>query len=156
MLIIPVLAGCTSEKHSWTDFAIYDKAKDIDKFTFPSGSANQVFYKVKSEYPDQAVLDFYKKTISAPWVECAESTNWDSFEDTSGNEPLFIHQILHRWVNKEKYRLLLLAIKYRSQGSVSRKQPDNNIQNVYLVEYYEPNIDEVLSTLGITCNAVKK
>jgi len=153
-IIIFVLTGCMTEQHDWSEFSAYDKAIDIDTYVFPNGSANQVFYKVKAQYPNKDVLKFYKTTIKSPWVKCAEGNNWESFGDVSGNEPLFVHQTLQRWVNKDKNRLLLLAIKYRSQGSESRKVPDNNIQNVYLVEYYEHNIDETLSALGILCNGV--
>ena len=153
-IIIFALAGCATEQHDWSEFSAYDKAIDIDTYVFPNGSANQVFYKAKAKYPNKEVLNFYKTTIATPWVECSESDNWESFGDISGDEPLFIHQILQRWVNKDKNRLLLLVIKYRSQGSESRKMPDNNIQNVYLVEYYEPNIDEALSALEVSCNGV--
>jgi len=148
------LTGCTTEQHDWSEFSVYDKAIDIDNYVFPNGSVNQVFYKVKAQYPNKDVLNFYKTTIKSPWVKCTEGNNWESFGDISGNEPLFIHQTSQRWVNRDKNRLLLLAIKYRSQGSESRETPDNSIQNVYLVEYYEPNITETLSILGVTCNGV--
>jgi len=154
ILIVLLATGCTSEKQDWSEFSTYDKAIDIDNYVFPNGVANQVYFKVKAQYPNTDVLNFYKTTITSPWVECTESNDWQSFGDISGNEPLFIHQTAQRWVNREKNRLLLFAIKYRSQGSESRKMPDNNIQNVYLVEYVQPNIDDAISDLGITCNGV--
>ena len=154
VLIIFIVTGCTSEQHDWTEFSAYDKAIDIDTYVFPNGSANQVFFKVKAEYPNKDVLNFYKTTIKSPWIECSDKSDWQSFGDISGNEPLFIHQTMQRWVNKDKNRLLLLAIKYRSQGSDNRDSPDNNIQNVYLIEYYEPNIADTPSALGVSCDGV--
>ena len=154
ILLTFILTGCTQEQKDWSNFDVYDKAINIDNYVFPNGSANQIFYKVKEQYPNKDVLNFYKATITAPWIACTESDNWESFGDVSGNEPLFIHQIVQRWVNRDKSRLLLLAIKYRSQGSKHRAMPDNNIQNIYLVEYIESNIEESLLALGLTCNGV--
>ncbi len=152
LLVTFLLAGCSQEKTNWTEFGTFDKAIDIDTYAFHNGSANQIFFKVKAQYPNKDVLAFYKSTITSPWVECSDSKNWESFGDVSGNEPLFIHQIAQRWINRDKKRLLLLAIKYRSKGVEPREHPDNDIQNVYLVEYKQPNLDEAILALGLTCN----
>ena len=154
LLSIFLVSGCSTEHHEWTEFPAYDKAIDIDNYVFPNGIANQIFYKVKTQYPNTDVLKYYKSIIKKPWIECTEKNEWQSFGDVSGNEPLFIHQTAQRWVNRDKNRLLLLAIKYRSQGVESRETPDNNIQNVYLVEYYEPDIEKTLSALEVSCNGV--
>lgn len=148
------VTSCSTEQHEWSEFSVYDKAIDIDSYVFPNGSGNQIFFKVKAQYPNQDVLNYYKDAINEPWIKCSDNNDWENFGDISGNEPLFIHQISQRWVNKDKNRLLLLAIKYRSQGSESRKTPDNNIQNVYLVEYFVSDVHETLSSLGAACNGV--
>ncbi len=150
-LLIISLSACTGEQPVWSDFNTYKTALDVNHYTFPNGKGKQVFYKVKAKYPNLDVLNFYSEIIQEPWVKCSGNTQWESFADTSGNEPLFVHQSVQRWVNFEQNRLLFLAIKYRSPGSQKREKPDNNVQNIYLAEYLEPNIRKTLTAIGITC-----
>ncbi len=145
------LSACTREQRDWSEFKAFDAAIDINHYTFPNGKGKQVFYKVKAEYPNKDVLNFYASMINKPWVKCSGSVQWAGSADTSGNEPLYIHQIVQRWVNRDKNRLLFLAIKYRSPGTSERENPDNDIQNIYFTEYFEPNIAKTLTTIGVTC-----
>ncbi len=65
--------------------------------------------------------------------------------------PAFIHQMLLHWANYESNRLLLLGVRYVSEDATYRKLPDNQIQNIHLVEYQEVSLEEAVSRLGLSC-----
>jgi hypothetical protein len=117
-----------------------------------TAKANELYFKVEAPYPTTHVLDYYSTQITDPWISCtSDSEDWRRFGDVSGKTPRYIHQIRRYWVDFNKKRLLLLAIRYYSRGSESLEKPDNNIQNVYLTEYEEDNLQQTTELLKIKC-----
>jgi hypothetical protein len=138
----------------WATFPLYSGAKDVQNIPLSEGTtkANELYFKVDEAYPSIHVLDYYSKQISGPWISCtSDSDGWQSFGDLSGNSPRYIHQIRRYWVDFNKKRLLLLAIRYYSRGSDRRENPDNNLQNVYLTEYEDDNLQQTAEMLKIKC-----
>ena len=148
------LLGCVSEISEWSDFQTYQAAENMQEQSILNGSARQISFSVDTSYPNRDVVNFYRANIKLPWKPCSRQENWQSFGDISGKEPLFIHQILQHWINKDKSRLLLLAVKYQSKGSEHRKLPDSTEQQVYLVEYKEPELERAIKELGLSCNGL--
>ncbi len=154
MLLLPaIVLGA-----DWASFPIYPEAKDIQHIPLSEGTAkaNELFFKVEASYPSERVLDYYSKQITNPWVSCtSDSENWQNFGDVSGKTPRYIHYIRRYWVDFNKKRLLLLAIRYYSKGSESREKPDNNDQNVFLIEYEDENLQQTTTMLKIKCEPEK-
>lgn len=156
ILIIAILFPSLCYADDWSAFPIYPASKNVKKWTLFDGAANELFFEVEKSYPFNGVIDYYIKHISSPWVLCSsKSKGWQDFGDVSGKDPEFVHQYGHYWANFEKQRLLMLAVRYISKGSEYRKKPDNNIQNVYLVEYKEKDLQKALDRLSLKCENKK-
>ncbi len=138
----------------WATFPLYPDAKDVQTIPLVEGTAkaSELYFKVEAEYPSTRVLDYYSKQITDPWVSCtSDSEDWQKFGDVSGKTPQYIHQIRRYWVNFKKKRLMLLAIRYYSKGAECREKPDTNIQNVYLTEYEDNDLQQTTTLLKIKC-----
>ena len=153
-LLLPVI-GLASD---WATFPLYPEAKDVQHIPLAEGTAraNELYFKAEAPYPSTRVLDYYAKQITAPWISCtSDSENWQKFGDVSRKNPRYIHQIRRYWVDLKKKRLLLLAIRYYSKGAESGEKPDTNIQNVYLTEYEDNDLQQTTTTLKLKCEPKK-
>ena len=148
------LTSCSGDSEHRTRFPIFPKAENVQEFEFGSYNAYQIIYTVSAAYPDLSVAEFYSSQIKRPWVPCYGDMEWESFGDASRQPATFVHQILMHWANLEDGRLLLLGIRYISEGSGFRKVPDNSIQDVHLVEYREGDINESVKRLGLECERI--
>ena len=154
ILLLPAIALASD----WATFPLYPVAKDVKTIPLAEGTAraNELYFKVEVPYPSTRVLDYYSKQITDPWLSCtSNSEDWQKFGDVSGKTPRYIHYIRRYWVDFNKKRLLLLALRYYSKGSEGRENPDNNIQNVYLTEYEENDLPQAIAMLKIKCEPKK-
>jgi hypothetical protein len=154
ILFLPTVALAAE----WATFPLYPEAKDVQNIPLSEGTAkaNELYFKVDAPYPSISVLDYYSKQITDPWISCtSDSEDWQKFGDESGKTPKYIHYIRRYWVNFDKKRMLLLAIRYYSNGSECREKPDTNVQNIYLMEYEDDNLQERTAMLKIKCEPKK-
>src|SRR5262249_6123576 len=97
----------------------------------------------RSTYPSLKVLEFYDRELQRlGWVQFAESgyeqsyRKWDCFEDLTEPGHAIVHQLQAKWVNQDKSRMLLLAIRYQSskvgRSGVPCAVPDNDTPHVYV------------------------
>jgi hypothetical protein len=146
------------ERIDWATFPVYPGAKDVQTIPLVEGSAhaNELYFKAEAEYPSTLVLDYYSKQITDRWASCtSDSEDWQKFGDVSSKTPQYIHQIRRYWVDLKKKRLMLLAIRYYSKGADSREKPDTNIQNVYLTEYEDNDLQQTTTLLKLKCEPKK-
>jgi len=151
LLVTPLLNGCFENSQSWSKFPVFPNANDVQEFNLLEDRAHQVSYVVTAVYPNTGVAEFYSGEVREPWVPCFEMIKWQSFADATRDPAAYIHQVRLYWVNYETNRLLLLGIRYISEGSKFKELPDNPNQNIYLVEYQEANVDQMIATLELTC-----
>lgn len=153
MSVLAFLAsGCGIGSNDWAELPVHPDAEHMQEFNLGYRAAKQQQYFVEAVYPDKQVLEFYSKNIGPPWVACGFKDEWESFEDATKDEPIFVHQFLRYWANFETGRLLMLAVRYESEGGEYREVPDNTKQNVYIVEYREGDIADAVSRLKLVCN----
>jgi len=123
--------------------------KSYDARTFQLGpECRNVTYKIRLPFPSKEVVRFYDdKLIAIGWVPFVEpnypETNraWQQFIDGTVKENPLIHHLLAEWVNKDKTRIVSLAIRYISIYS-------NKPERMYAKEPY-PNSDIQEVTLQI-------
>ena len=118
-LLLLLVTGCSSEPGGWTELPAYAQAKGARTYDLKGENARQVSYEVEAEYPDLAVVDFYREHIGAPWMPCFSRPEWKRLINDEGVKVLTVHEVRLHWVNFEQDRLILLRVfeesaKYRS------------------------------------------
>lgn len=151
ILFLMALSGCSEDSVQWEEWPVVPGAENIRVYDFEKDNARQLYFEVSAEYPSKVVSEFYTKKVKNPWVRCYQEMKWKSFGDATQTPPAFIHQMVLHWANYKNDRLLLLGIRYVSSEANYRKLPDNQTQNVYLVEYQEADLDDAISRLGLNC-----
>ncbi len=153
-----LLAGCSEEssnwstiKSGWSKWPEYPDSKNIQSYEFTGGSAKQLSYEVLATYPDTSVAQFYHNEITEPWISCYSEIEWQSFGDISQEPHIFIHQLILHWVNDQSELMLALSIRYVSEGSEFRNNPDNLTQYVDLIEYKGVDRDKAISEFKLAC-----
>ena len=151
-LILPaLLIACSVNSVQWTEFPIIEGAENIQQYNLEKVKAHQISFILNAEYPSTEVAEFYFEQVKSPWVRCFGEMKWQSHADATQTPSVFIHQLLMHWVNFESNRLLLLGFRYVSEGINYREMPNNDVQNVNLLEYKEMSLEEAISTLGLNC-----
>jgi hypothetical protein len=130
---------------------VFPGAIDVREHSLSAINSHQVSYQLKASYPNEDALEFYKNSLSEKWVLC-NGKGWQSFGDISGKKPIFIHQLLAYWANREKGSLIMLALMYESSGSEYRQIPESDIQKVLVIEYKSESLGEEISRLGLECS----
>ena len=102
------------------------------------------------KFPQSPAVDFYQKSLNAPWVKCEWASAWSSHVDAQGTEPFTVHQQLHYWVNPEIERTLMLTLRYHSTDD-SWEIPDNDTQHIVVVEYLRTSVADTISHLKLRC-----
>ena len=150
--LVLLLSGCGLGSGDWSEFPVHPDAEHAQEFNIGFGAGKERYFVVEVAYPDKRVSEFYSEKIRLPWVACDFKDEWESFGDTTKEGPVFVHQFLRYWANYESGRILLLAVRYESEGGEYCEVPDSAKQNVYLVEYKESDIAEAVSRLKLICN----
>lgn len=147
-----LVSGCGSGGGDWSEFPVHPDAEYAQEFNIGFGAGKERYFVVEAVYPDKRVSEFYSEKIGPPWVACNFKDEWESFGSATKEAQIFVHQFLRYWVNYESGRILMLAVRYESEGGEYCEVPDNAKQNVYLVEYKESDIAEAVSRLKLVCN----
>jgi hypothetical protein len=108
--------------------------------------AYETYFTMKVAYPANPAIAHYSNVIGAPWVRCEFIPEWLSH--LRGNR--VVHQQAFMWVNKPARRTLLVASKYYSSAKRAGK-PENDDQLVFVVEYFNEDAQEVISSLELKC-----
>ena len=133
-----------------TQLSVPDGAIDVRQFNFLDGRAHQTDFTLKVPYPNERALQHYIKTIGEPWVRCDWAPNWDSHLDGTTTPMHTVHQQMHVWVNRDKQRAILVAMRYQSASDCAPK-PLNDDQKVVVVEYMGVDVDDHIKTLQLRC-----
>lgn len=101
-----------------------------------------VTYETKLPYPSKAVLEFYDRELKTiGWVPFAEPDykqsyiRWTCFQDGTKEGNPTVHQLMAKWRNRDKTRMVFLGIRYYSHSVNVEKtcceQPNNDVQYVH-------------------------
>ena len=135
-------------------------AKEVQQRYLSGGMAYQTNFILKVKYPSTVALDYYSKSIGKPWYYCVwGSGEWESYLDSTGFDSKgrttrTVHHKLHMWVNPKAKRSLALILSYYSDPLPDLKQritPDNDSQQVILVEYFGLDINDEIERLKLRC-----
>ena len=106
--------------------------------------AYETYFTMKVAYPANPAIAHYSNVIGAPWIRCEFIPEWSSYRQ--GNR--VVHDQAFMWVNKPARRTLLVASKYYSSAKRGGK-PENDDQLVLVVEYFNEDVQEVISSLKL-------
>ncbi len=143
-----LVSGCGPEP---TSFSVPSAAKSVERFAILEGHAFQTQFSLESDYPATPALEYFRSSVPKPWVLCEwGQPEWQMFVDGRGETPVVVHQLLHMWINREANRTLALSMRYYSAPE-STFRPDNNTQEIILIEYLAPDIPGTIRDLKLKC-----
>lgn len=125
-------------------------AIDVNELQLFDGQAHQTYFKMKVRFPGNPALEHYSNTIKGPWVRCDWSPEWHRFIDGTVTPNKTVHQQMYMWINRPAKRTLMLANRYYSSEGCTGN-PENDDQEVVLVEYMESDIDDTVAKLKLKC-----
>ena len=125
-------------------------AKDVHEITLWGGGAHETYFTMDVDYPATPALDHYKKVIKQPWVQCSWMPNWQSYLDGTVKPVRKIFQQATVWINRDAKREIMVASRYSSAKDCG-DTPDNNKQQVTVIEYMNIDLDSVVSGLKLEC-----
>jgi hypothetical protein len=126
----------------------YPKSYDVKTYQDKVNGVLGVIFKVHLTFPSKEVLYFYdNKLKEIGWTPFCEpyyienDRKWQKYimwpVEGDALKHQLKHQLLAKWVNKDKTRMLLLAIVYYSKNITKEEQinaakPNNDLQVVIL------------------------
>ncbi|MEW6657338.1 MAG: hypothetical protein AB1424_01630 [Thermodesulfobacteriota bacterium] len=153
-LLFFILLFAAGTRVSWSgnideDYIIglrYPKSYDVKTYQDIIPNVRAVKYKVRLSFPSKEVLLFYNKKLKdmgwLPFVQPNYPENdrkWWQFVDFRVEGKPLVHQLIAEWVNKDRTKMVFLAIQYYSiylnkewNVYASEKNPNNDIQEVEL------------------------
>ena len=153
LIIFCILITSCSDDDTSSTFDKYPKSGEVTSFPFENGKAFQSTYYLYMDYPYSGALSHYESVINQPWIACKPwKEGWEGYLDTSGEEPIYVHRITRHWANNKANRLLMLLLQYNSKTSTCVEVPDNNTQEIILVEYIESDLQRTLDLLKLSCS----
>lgn len=136
-----VALPCNGDESSIIELR-YPKSYDAKTYQSITEDVRNVRYKVRLSFPSTEVLDFYDKRLKhmgwIPFIQPAyRAREWGHFIDGTVKGTPLVHQLLATWMNRDKSRMILLALtyystKYNIKEKYSTTEPDNDIQDVRL------------------------
>ena len=133
-----------------TRYPVPKGAIDVKHVRFTDSGGEQDYFDVRLAYPSTRIVNHYRKVFES-WIECRPSKEWISFRDRRGPRPIFVHQSVWHWVRSDNNAFVTLAIRYYSNGSEYRVEPDSDIQHIFLIEYASPDARAVTDKTGAIC-----
>lgn len=149
ILVAAILVACQSTKEA-TRLPKPSGAIDVKELRILNGQAYQTNFTMKVRFPANPVLKHYSSVIKGPWVRCDWSPEWERFIDGTVTPNITVHQQMYMWVNRPARRTLMLATRYYSSDRCAGN-PENDDQQVVLVEYMNENIDDTIASLNLVC-----
>jgi len=156
LAVVVILTGCTGNAASLdmvSVLPVYPGAYDVDRRKLGRETNQQLSYKVEKAYPSTEVLDFYDQyLVEQGWNKCTgDIEEWQSFIDATENQDRLVHQITHYFIKESENKLGIVFLRYDSSWSEGRDDPENDIQNVFILMQRVSNLQDELQRLSITC-----
>jgi hypothetical protein len=120
----------------------FPKSYNIKRYENKKYNTFTVSYQAKLPYPSKAVIEYYDLELKRiGWFPYAESyykkdyRKWDCFEDGTRKGSPLVHQLIAKWANKSKTRMITLGIRYYSYDRKRKdvccdEGPSNDIQYI--------------------------
>lgn len=121
---------------------LYPKATKVRTHEHEKDDVFVKIYEVRSPYPSKKVIEFYdnelKKIGWIPFIEPYYKDSdrvWNCYVDLTINGAPLKHELVAKWVNKQKDRMVMVILTYYSYPPERKENycntgPDNNIQAV--------------------------
>lgn len=156
LAVAVVLTGCTSNAASLDMISVlpvYPGAYDVDRRKLGRETNQQLSYKVEKVYPSTEVLDFYDQyLVEQGWKKCTgDIEEWQSFIDASESQDRLVHQIAHYFIKEGESKLGTVFLRYDSSWSEGSKNPEDDIQNVFILMQRVSGLQGELQRLSIKC-----
>lgn len=148
-LVCGLLAACESAEQP-TQLDTPSGASDIKETRITDSNAHQTSFVLHARYPASPALAHYSKLLGKPWVRCDWIPQWQGFLDGTASPLRTVHQYAYVWVNAAARRTIVVAARYYSAESSSH-EPDNELQQVMVIEYFKQDIQQEISRLKLQC-----
>ncbi len=125
-------------------------ASDVKELWLNNGIAFQTYFVMRARYPDNSAMNHYFKVIGEPWVRCDWMPEWQSFLDGTASPIQTVHQKAYAWVHPVNRRILTVATRYYSSEK-AMLEPDNESQQVLVLEYFKQDIQQEIARLKLRC-----
>ena len=157
LLTTVVLASCVSAPLARLaeDDLVAENAYDVRKRHVAEGSVVQLTYKVRLEFPRQAINTKHAAMLSGEgWVECSGSPNWEAFVDAANQPSRLTHQSQRVFATRN--RLVVAGMQYNSpSGTGRRSSPNNNEQHVVVMIYSLENEEVKQQLMSVFPQCIK-
>ena len=132
-----------------------EKAYAVEDLTVPGSKTMQAALKLKSEYPQSAVVAHYYTGVSEDWQVCRSKRNrgWETYEDKTGKSPRQVHQLIRYWVNPDQRKMLTVIVRHYSKTKTTDCKPDNDEQHAVVVVSHSPELEKEIYLLKLACGA---
>ena len=156
IFILINLAGCGSDAaqlNMISELPIYQGAYGIDKRKLGRDTNQQLSYNVNEAYPSTEVLSLYDQHFAKHgWEKCTGNMEkWQAFVDATGGQDRLVHQIAHYFTSADEDKLSSVFLRYDSSWSEGKKDPDSDIQSVFVLIQRGIDLQEELKRLSIIC-----
>lgn len=132
-------------------FPVPSSAKGPRHIYLQDSAGEQDYFSIRLAYPSTRVLEHYQTVLQA-WVTCQPSRpEWQSFEDATGSQPRFLHQLIRHWISRDNKSLVTVALRYSSKGAKWRSEPDSDLQEVFVLKYLSLDAKVDVRLLGASC-----
>jgi len=152
LLMVAAFAGVVETPFEPTPLPPYPEAENKGDMWL-DGGAYEIYFSIREPYPFEGAYEHYRKTLGRDWVECTFSheTGWTSFGDGATDPPTYVHRFARFWANRSQSRIITLLLQYRSEDLDSSSAPDNDLQQVILLESPVVDMDAELKRMSIQC-----
>jgi len=133
-----------------TKLSVPHGAKDVHEVDLFNGGAHETYFTMDVAYPSNPALEHYKAIISQPWLRCSWIPVWESYIDGTTNPPRRVYQQATVWINRGARKTLMVSSRYTAPKG-SGEKPDNDHQQVVVVEYMHQDVDKIISSLKLQC-----
>jgi hypothetical protein len=149
--ILAALLGTSLATAADTMFPMPRDALEPGHDVITPGTYEEDHFFLLEDYPGTSAATHYAK-IFARWHPCeAPAAAWQSFGDASQSEPVFIHQLIRRWVNSRNDEVITLVLMYSSPGLSERSTPASNRQFVALTRLRHVDARRHVAEVGGRC-----
>lgn len=152
---ILLVSACGAEDRSeaFAMISLPSSAYDIDRRSLANGSAEQIHFKVKEQFPSIApVSEIRNQLHELGWTKCRMADDWRVYIDaTDQSKHIKIFDFSDYWIfNPDEY--MVISAKYY-ENNVSAVAPNNEEQNILIWKRAAENLSDELAALRVNCDA---
>ena len=149
LIVTAVLSIASSASGAPLMFPVPTGAIEPEHVVVVPGVSEQDHFWLKEKYPATSALSHYKKVL-ADWRYCpAREGGWQSFGDQSPAQ--HVHQQMHHWVNIADDTVVVLGLRYTSEGVKYRAAPETDRQFVVLIRVKQKGASKSVAQMGGAC-----